>query len=95
MSSMGAVEAHMASLYRRISNPLALSTTSYDGHSMRSHDGGTAAEATAAAARSSSIRPLRRAMVAGAGMRAAELGRWDCSGARVRAVGDRSIDRVG
>uniref|UniRef100_J3KXJ8 Uncharacterized protein n=1 Tax=Oryza brachyantha TaxID=4533 RepID=J3KXJ8_ORYBR len=90
MSSMGAVDAHMASLYRRISNPLALSTTSYAGHSMRSHDGGTAAEATAAAA-SSSIRPLRRAMVAVRGcVRAAVRGWMGFWWTRVRAVGDRS-----
>ena len=68
MSSMAAVETHMASVYRRISNPLALSTTSYAGHSMRSHVGGTA---TAAATASSAAAPatrtsnllLRRAML--------------------------------
>ena len=59
MSSMAAVETHMASVYRRISNPLALSTTWYAGHSMRSHVGGTAA-AAATATRTSNLL-LRRA----------------------------------
>ena len=65
MSSMAAVETHMASVYRRISNPLALSTTWYAGHSMRSHVGGTAAAAamasSAAAATRTSNLLLRRA----------------------------------
>lgn len=62
MSSMGAVVIHMASVYRRISNPLALSTTSYAGHSMRSHVGGTAAAATATRSAAARSRLARRAI---------------------------------
>ena len=61
---MGAVVIHMASVYRRISNPFALSTTSYAGHSMRSHVGGTAAATTATSiAAATASRLPRRAML--------------------------------
>ena len=63
MSSMGAVVIHMASVYRRISNPLALSTTSYAGHSMRSHVGGTAAAVATSSAAATASRLPHRAMI--------------------------------
>jgi hypothetical protein len=70
MSSMGEVDTHMASVYRRISNPLALSTTSYAGHSMRSHVGGTAAATTAASSAVAARRAqLRRGMLFSASLR--------------------------